>query len=521
MKKFLVIPLLLFSVSLFAQSTIDFETVGLDYNWVVFANGTGDSTDFEILANPNSSGINTSATVAKFKVNTNAEVFAGVWSDSLTYVVTADNAYPTIMVHKDVISDCAFKLEGPGLNHEVKVPNTVTGAWEKLTFDFSADIGKTVTRIVFFPDFPATRTAGSLTYFDNIQFVEPKLQTIDWETVGNDWTWNPFALGSGSYNVVPNPSVGGLNTSENVGQLIVGADGDPWGGMWTDDIGSWVIDSSNCIIKVLAYKDVISRFNLKLEPPNVDHFTPNTVINQWEELTFDYTSDIGTTFSRLTIIPDQEDGFPRSYASTNHFDFITFNPITPIPVEMTSFTAAVVSNTVELKWQTATETNNRGFEIYKSVSGSPFSKIGFVAGNGTTTEAKSYSFVDRDVRAGENYGYRIKQIDFDGTFEYSKVVNVNGITPTEFSLDQNYPNPFNPSTNISYSVPVKSEVTLEVYNLIGQKIMTLVQGSVEAGKHFVQMNGSSMASGIYLLKINAVGENGSQFTSSKKMTLMK
>ncbi|HMN49109.1 MAG TPA: T9SS type A sorting domain-containing protein [Ignavibacteriaceae bacterium] len=345
--------------------------------------------------------------------------------------------------------------------------------------------------------------------------------TIDFETVGNNWTWTTFSLGSGSFDVVANPSVGGLNTSDSCGKLIVGVNGDPWGGMFSDNIGSFTIDSSNCIIKVLAYKDVISRFNLKLEPPNVDHFTPNTVTNQWEELTFDYTSSIGVVANRLTIIPDQEDGYPRSYGSTNYFDYIRFTPITPVPVELTSFTAAIVGNAVQLNWKTATETNNSGFEILKSVNGSKFSRIGFVEGNGTTTESKSYSFVDRSVKAGENYGYRLKQIDLDGTFEYSKVVNVSGITPSEFSLDQNYPNPFNPSTNVSFSVPVKSNVTIEVFNLIGQKVMTLAQGEFEAGKHSVQLNGSSMSSGIYLFKLTAVGENGSQFTSSKKMTLLK
>ena len=93
------------------------------------------------------------------------------------------------MVHKDVISDCAFKLEGPGgFAHEVKVPNTVTNQWEKLTFDFTADIGKEVARIVFFPDFPAARTAGSMNYFDNIEFIHPALPlgavTIDFDTTG-------------------------------------------------------------------------------------------------------------------------------------------------------------------------------------------------------------------------------------------------------------------------------------------------------------------------------------------------
>ncbi len=346
--------------------------------------------------------------------------------------------------------------------------------------------------------------------------------TIDFETVGNNWGWTLFSAGpGGSFDVVANPSIGGLNTSDSCAMLVVGATGsDAWAGTFSTDFPDLTLDSSNCIVKVLAYKDVVSNFDLKLEPPNVDHNVPNTLVNQWEELTFDYTSDIGKTAATLTIIPDFSP-IPRTYGSTNYFDYIRFTPITPVPVELTSFTAAIVGNAVQLNWKTATETNNSGFEILKSVNGTQFSRIGFVEGNGTTTESKSYSFVDRSVKAGENYGYRLKQIDLDGTFEYSKVVNVSGITPSEFSLDQNYPNPFNPSTNVSFSVPVKSNVIIEVFNLIGQKVMTLAQGEFEAGKHSVQLNGSSMSSGIYLFKLTAVGENGSQFTSSKKMTLLK
>ena len=345
--------------------------------------------------------------------------------------------------------------------------------------------------------------------------------TIDFETVGNNWAWTIFSAGTaGSYSVVANPSVGGLNISDSCAMLVVDAAGsDPWAGVYSRDFPDMTINSSNCIIKILVYKDVISNFNLKLEPPNVDHKVPNTVTNQWEELTFDYTSDINKTASTLTIIPDFPDS--RTYGSVNYFDYIRFTPIVTVPVELTSFTAKVVGQSVELSWETATETNNRGFEVLKSINGSQFVKIGFVEGNGTTTELKSYSFTDRSVKAGENYGYRIKQIDLDGTSEYSNVVNINGISPTEFLLDQNYPNPFNPSTNITYTLPTNSNVTLEVYNLIGQKIMTLVQGEIEAGKHTVQLNGSSMASGIYLFKLTAVGSNGFQFSSSKKMTLLK
>ena len=246
----------------------------------------------------------------------------------------------------------------------------------------------------------------------------------------------------------------------------------------------------------------------------------NTLINQWEELVFDYSSDIGTTGLTLTLIPDQKPDFPRTYASVNYIDYIRFTPQI-VPVELTSFTGAVVGNDVQLKWATATELNNRGFEIQRSISGSAFATIAFVEGYGTTTQQKQYTFTDRNVTAGVEHSYRLKQIDFDGTFDYSDVVNVGSTIPVEFALEQNYPNPFNPTTNIIYSVPVNSNVTLDVYNLIGQKVVTLFEGEVEAGKHTSQFNASSMSSGMYIFKLTAVGENGSQFSSSKKMTLLK
>jgi hypothetical protein len=530
---------------------------------------------------------------------------------------------------------------------------------------------------------------------------------------------------------------------------MIAADGNPWGGVFCTDFPDMLITADNCIVKILVYKDVISPFNLKLEPPNVDHFAPNTLINQWEELTFDYSSDIGTTGATLTLIPDQKPDFPRTYASVNYIDYIRFTPlsaparvqiihnsadilagavdiyvngalalddfafraatpfidlpsevtlnigvapgnstsvsdtlknfpvvlaegekyvvfangvltsgyapnpdgrntdftlfvkpmaqetgtgagvdlfvlhgstdaptvdvkareagdlvlvddaaygdITPyftvpagnytldlyladgttlvnsfvaplaglgggsaavfasgfldpsgnqngaafglfaalangavvqlnpgvVPVELTSFTGAVVGNDIQLKWSTATELNNRGFEVQRSINGSDFATIAFVEGFGTTTEQKQYTFTDRNVTARVNHAYRLKQIDFDGTFDYSQVVNLGYTLPVEFALEQNYPNPFNPTTNIIYSVPVNSNVTLDVYNLIGQKVVTLFEGEVEAGKHTSQFNASSMSSGMYLFKLTAVGEDGSQFSSSKKMTLLK
>ena len=124
-----------------------------------------------------------------------------------------------------------------------------------------------------------------------------------------------------------------------------------------------------------------------------------------------------------------------------------------IPVELISFTSEVDNNVVTLLWQTATETNNSGFEILRSTQNdkSIWERIGFVEGKGTTTEIQSYSFQDKP-EAGI-YKYKLKQIDFDGTFAYSSEIEVEVKAPNVFSLEQNYPNPFNPTTKIKYTIP--------------------------------------------------------------------
>ena len=186
-----------------------------------------------------------------------------------------------------------------------------------------------------------------------------------------------------------------------------------------------------------------------------------------------------------------------------------------VPVELTSFNAFVKGNSVSLNWITATELNNSGFEIERKLGNSNWSKITFVKGHGTSTIPNKYSYTDANLSSG-NYMYRLKQIDFDGSYEYSKIVEANIDLPSKFELSQNYPNPFNPNTVITYSLPKEGHVTLKIYNALGQQISTLVNGFVEAGNHNIKFNASGFSSGIYYYRLEADG-----FTAMKKMILIR
>ena len=194
--------------------------------------------------------------------------------------------------------------------------------------------------------------------------------------------------------------------------------------------------------------------------------------------------------------------------------------ISIVPVELTSFTASVTGNDVKLLWETATETNNSGFSIERKSEGSQYLEVGFVPGHGTTSEPMSYSFNDQNLRTGE-YTYRLKQIDFDGTVNFSDEVSVDVIAPAEFSLDQNYPNPFNPSTKITFSLAADSKVSLKVFDVIGQEVASLINQDLSAGVHNYTFNATGINSGVYFYRIEATGINGTEFVDVKKMILVK
>ena len=187
-----------------------------------------------------------------------------------------------------------------------------------------------------------------------------------------------------------------------------------------------------------------------------------------------------------------------------------------IPVELTSFTANVNTlGQVVLNWETATEVNNQGFEIERRTESSEYRTVGFIEGQGSTTETQSYVYTDATAENGINY-YRLKQIDYNGTYEYSDEVEVDVNGPLTFDLAQNYPNPFNPTTNIKYSVSETGNIKLSVYNTVGEEVAILVDGFSESGFFEVSFNASGLPSGVYLYKLQS-----SNSVQMKKMVLLK
>jgi hypothetical protein len=190
-----------------------------------------------------------------------------------------------------------------------------------------------------------------------------------------------------------------------------------------------------------------------------------------------------------------------------------------IPVELVSFHAEVNNDMVELSWQTATEVNNYGFEIERREISGSWERIGFVNGNSTTTQRNYYSYSDNPV-GGSRYFYRLKQIDFDGSSNYSEVIECQ-ISLAEFRLKQNYPNPFNPSTMIRYSVSEESFIAIKIYDLLGREVIQLVNEVQNEGLYEVKFTAAGISSGVYLLQMSAVRKNGENKLLTRKINLVK
>lgn len=176
-----------------------------------------------------------------------------------------------------------------------------------------------------------------------------------------------------------------------------------------------------------------------------------------------------------------------------------------LPVELSSFTAHLKSGMAQLKWRTATEVNNYGFEVQRSFGRDEWEAIAFVHGHGTTNSPRSYSYDDKlPVRSTSEICYRLRQIDRDGSEEYSPIVMVRNAAQTTFGIADAFPNPFNPSTTLSLNLEEENPVTLKLHDVTGREVMTVLDNALlTAGSHSVLIQAPSLPSGRYLVVMTA------------------
>jgi hypothetical protein len=194
-----------------------------------------------------------------------------------------------------------------------------------------------------------------------------------------------------------------------------------------------------------------------------------------------------------------------------------------LPVELSSFSVnSAKGANASIEWETITEVNNYGFEIERKPvelalkeNDRNWETIGFVKGNGNSNSRKFYSFMDKNIDGGSKFAYRLKQLDINGQFEYSDVIEIN-LIPDEYLVNQNYPNPFNPTTKISYRLPVRSDVKLTIFNVLGKEVNKLINDVKEAGLYSIEFDASNLPSGVYYYTLSA-----GDFKQTKKMMLVK
>ena len=364
-------------------------------------------------------------------------------------------------------------------------------------------------------------------------------QTIDFDNSSN-WTAGSGVISGYQIDHQYNSTISGFSVNFTGGPALrqTSTEQDGFPGSYNSSSYAWRLENNNTVSWIAT-----------LSATGINGFSFR--VRRWDDTPspdFDvaFSTDGGTNWTSVgtinnTFLSNSSDWSLFSYSSsisaaTNikirikangtteriMVDDFTFD--SPTPVELSSFTSSLKGRAVNLQWITQTEVTNYGFEIERaSCSTSPiqgWEKIGFIAGAGNSNSPKYYSFTDNKVPGYGKYSYRLKQLDTDGKFEYSKEVEVDFGSIKDFLLHQNYPNPFNPSTLISYLIPQAVHVKLSVFNVLGSEIAILVDEFQEAGyysKEFsIAQNGLNLTNGVYFYKLEA-----GTFAATKKFILMK
>ena len=290
-------------------------------------------------------------------------------------------------------------------------------------------------------------------------------------------------------------------------------------GTYTLTITGGPLVAAGCDIASSAGTLLNSGTDLKISSGELTHTAPKLPVSSSVTFQFLYTSPAtegNQTLYAIGLSVNNTGG--TSGDAWNNAPNFTVNVSNTTPVELTSFTANLLGTSVQLKWTTATETNNFGYNVDRmDTKTSVWENIAFIKGNGNSTIGHSYTYTDKDLNKGK-YSYRLVQTDINGsTTIYKMAGEVDIAAPAAFGLSQNYPNPFNPSTLIRYQVPENSNVSLKVYNSIGKEVAQLVNGEITAGVHEVSFDATHLSSGIYYYAIKA----GNNFVQTRKMILLK
>ncbi|MCL6494339.1 MAG: T9SS type A sorting domain-containing protein [Ignavibacterium sp.] len=265
---------------------------------------------------------------------------------------------------------------------------------------------------------------------------------------------------------------------------------------------SWTLDSQ--IYTYTTNFETISNTHFIITGTNIYESVDTGVV--WQNI----TSQIGSYFTALQA--------PTNYLAygvgTGGY-IISYLDTSIIPVELTNFSAEQINNTILLNWTTVTETNNLGFEIFRSFDLKNWEYIGFIPGFGTTTDKQNYSFIDSKINNEQLY-YKLKQVDLDGSFKFSEIISIK-ILIKDFELKQNFPNPANPTTNISFSIPQRSFVKINLYSSNGELVQQIINEEKEKGIYSIEINLSNLASGVYFYRM--ITNTG--YHSTKKLILLK
>lgn len=529
--------------TLFAQGLptlpLDFENGTLNYTFTDFGGGLATR-----VANPASGGINTSAFVGKMIKNV-GDPWGGSYIAMAGDIDFSVNKMFKVKVYMPRVgAKLLLKVENndnSGIAFEKEVTGTVQNGWEELTFDFSTiNTANTYRKVVFIFDLGTVGAGGAnfTYYFDDIKLVQggggPTLTQMNLPVTWDDPTIDYGVVGfegAEQSSIIVDPN----NAANKIVKAIKSVTAQPWAGTTVTAVNGgsqtgfsakvpFTVNEKRMNVRVYSPHAPI-QVRLKVENYQNGGVSCETeatlsIANSWQTLVFDFANqasgtaalDLSAYYNKASIFFNFGVNGATAGERTYYFDDVRFG-VDFVPVELTSFTANSNGSSVDLNWATASETNNKGFEIQRSVNNSDFATVAFVEGKGSSTVNANYAYSDA-VQPGK-YFYRLKQIDYNGSFEYSNSVEVD-LNPSSFSLEQNFPNPFNPSTSIRFTLPVSGFVTLAVYNSMGEMVGQLLSKEMSAGSHNVSFNAANLPSGTYFYRLNS-----GDFTATRKMQLLK